>query len=88
MKLIILYRPNSEHATLVESFSERILNALPNASIENIDVDSPEGIAKLEVYGIMQFPAVLIVADNGSLVDIWLGDALPSVDQVVDSLKR
>jgi hypothetical protein len=88
MKLIILYRPNSEHATLVESFSERVLNTLPSASIENIDVDSPQGIAKLEIYGILQFPAVLIVADNGSLIDAWTGDMLPTVDQVVDSLRR
>jgi hypothetical protein len=88
MKLIILYRPKSEHSTLVESFSERIVDIMPEATIEKIDVDSPDGIMKLELYGIYQFPAIMIIASDGSLIDIWTGDLLPPVDQVVSSLRR
>jgi hypothetical protein len=88
MKLVILYRPKSEHSTLVESFSERIVDVMPEATVEKIDVDSPDGIMKLEAYGIYQFPAILIIANDGSLIDTWTGDFLPSVDQVADSLRR
>ena len=61
---------------------------MPDATVEKIDVDSPDGIMKLETYGIYQFPAIMIIADNGSFIDAWMGDILPSVDQVVDSLRR
>ena len=88
MKLVILYRPNSEHSTLVESFSERVLSAMPEAAIENVDIDSPEGIMELETYGIMQFPALLVLADSGLLVNSWVGDLMPPVELVVDSLRK
>jgi hypothetical protein len=88
MKLVILYRPNSEHATLVESFSERLLSAMPEASVDNIDIDNPEGISLLETYGIMQFPALLVIADNGSMINSWLGDLLPPVELVIDNLRK
>ena len=88
MKLVILYRPDSEHSTLVESFSERLLSAMPEATIENVDIDSPEGISFLEAYGIMQFPALLVVADNGSMINSWLGDSLPPVELVIDNLRK
>ncbi len=88
MKLVLLYRPKSEHSTLVESFGERVESAMSNVEIEKVDVDSPEGTTLLETYGIFQFPTVMVMANNGSLLDIWKGDLLPPVDVVVASLRR
>ena len=88
MKLVILYRPNSEHSTLIESFSERLLNAMPEASVENVDIDSQEGVSLLEAYGIVQFPALLVLAENGLLINSWLGDLLPPLELVIDNLRK
>jgi hypothetical protein len=61
---------------------------MPEASVENVDIDSQEGVSLLEAYGIMQFPALLVLAENGLLINSWLGDLLPPLELVIDNLRK
>ncbi|HZM64099.1 MAG TPA: hypothetical protein VFB59_03120 [Candidatus Saccharimonadales bacterium] len=84
MKLVILYRPNSEHASEVEAFVRDFQRQFFEAGkkIEMISIDSREGVAKSELYGIMQFPCILAVENNGALINAWVGLPLPLMNDV------
>jgi hypothetical protein len=83
MKLVILYRPNSEHATEVESYARDFEHRHDLADRTRlVSVDDRDGAALASLYGIMDFPAILAMADNGSILNIWCGEPLPLMDEV------
>lgn len=84
MKLLVLYRPRSEIARLVEEFLRELRQThdLDNRRLEILDYDSREGSATASIYDIMAQPAFLIVHDDGSYVKHWEGSALPLQDEV------
>lgn len=78
--IYILYRPNSEHERKVAELKERLERRRINPEL--VDVDSREGAAKVQAYGIMQYPAVLAVRDSdGQSIQTWSGH-LPTVSDV------
>lgn len=81
MKVLILYRPNSEHDTAVQGFL-REYKARTNRDIELISLDTPEGADRAKVYGIVEYPAILAMGDDGQLQKAWQGDTLPLIDEV------
>lgn len=82
MKVVILYRPDSEHARAVDTFSHDFQNRYQESRLEIINVDSREGIAMASLYDIMRFPAILAMSGDGGLQKYWEGDALPLIDEV------
>lgn len=81
MKAVILYRPDSEDARAVEEFV-REFTRRTNRDIELIDIDTVEGTNMAELYDIMQYPAVVVIKDDGALVKHWVGVPLPLVNDV------
>ena len=81
MKIVVLYRPRSEFATDVEDFIREFQNR-HNINIETLDMETREGIETATVYGIMQYPAVLVTRDDGTLQKDWQGPKLPLLDEV------
>lgn len=83
VKLLILYKPRSEHAHTVAAFVHDFqANHDTAARIELVDADSREGIATGILYDIMQYPALLVLRNDGSVLKSWEGDAMPLMDEV------
>lgn len=82
MKVLILYRPHSEQATIIETFIRDYKSRHDAGRIETIDVDSREGIAEAILYDVMRYPAILALRDDGSVIKSWEGDELPLMDEV------
>lgn len=82
MKVVILYRPVSEHATAVESFMRDFKKRNPGISLETINVDARDGVALASLYDIMRYPAILALSDDGTLLHLWNDDSLPMMDEV------
>ncbi|HEV2403319.1 MAG TPA: hypothetical protein VGS08_03900 [Candidatus Saccharimonadales bacterium] len=86
MKLLILYRPNSEHATAVEGFAhdfQRLHDI--GKKLEILSINTRDGAATANLYDIMSYPAILALADDGSVRNAWQGQ-LPLMDEVVGYL--
>lgn len=81
MKVIILYRPNSEYARSVEEFVQEF-KVRTGKDIQIIDVDSKEGAEKAKLYDTVQQPAVLVISDDGQLIKSWIGENLPLINEV------
>lgn len=81
MKTLILYRPGSEHSTMVESYLHDF-KAQTGKTIPTLNVDTPQGIALCELYEIMQYPAVLVTDQEGHVQNLWVGDQLPRISEL------
>lgn len=84
MKVLVLYRPNSEYARVVEEFI-RNFEARTDGShrLEVLNLDSRDGNAIAMLYDVMQYPAVLVLQGDGSLQKSWEGGTMPLIDEVV-----
>lgn len=84
MKLLVVYRPDSEYSRSVESFVHDFQNRHGSIvrQVETLSSQSREGMAMMSLYDIMQQPALLALADDGSLVQHWVGSELPLMDEV------
>jgi hypothetical protein len=83
MKVMILYRPNSEHATVVESFVRDFQHQHDfGERVELLSMDTRDGAATASLYDIWQFPTVMAVSDDGRMLNMWQGQPLPLMDEV------
>jgi hypothetical protein len=87
MKLLILYRPRTEFARSVEEFVQNLERIYPGNNVALTDANSIEGSHQAELYDIMQFPAMLVLGEDGSVVNSWIGPELPLIDDVVGYLR-
>lgn len=84
MKVLVLYRPNSEHGRSIESFIRdfKYQHEASAGVLDVLDIDTRDGVATASLYDVMQYPAVLVLADDGQLLKSWQGDNLPLMDEV------
>jgi hypothetical protein len=87
MKLLIFYRPNSEHARSVETFIHDFQAQYSmGAKIETMDLDTKDGAAMASLYDVLRYPAFLATAEDGVLVRAWEGEELPLMQDVASYL--
>ena len=82
MKLLVLYRANSEHSRSVEEFIGYFKQRDSQTEVELLDVDSVAGSSQAALYDVVQYPAILALQTDGSLQKLWQGEQLPLVDEV------
>jgi hypothetical protein len=83
VKLLILYRPNSEHATQVEAFVRDFQHQYElGRKVELLSLNTRDGAATASLYDVMSYPAIMVLANDGSILNIWQGIPLPLMDEV------
>ncbi len=83
MKVLILYRPNSEHATTVESFVRDFEHQHDVGNkIELMSVNTREGAATASLYDVWQYPSIMVLGDDGRMLNMWQGEQLPLMDEI------
>lgn len=85
MKVLVLYKKNSEHYPAIEDYVKDLRERLNNTNvrIEFLNADTREGSAMASIYDIFSFPAILVLQMNGSTQNSWEGEELPSIDEVL-----
>jgi hypothetical protein len=88
MKLLVLYRSHSEYGTPVETFLREFRYQYTTLAdrLEVLEFDSREGVAKAKVYDVLEAPAMLVLAEDGSVVNSWIGSELPQLSTVASYL--
>lgn len=87
MKAVALYRPNSEFARVVEEYA-RDFERRGGQALELVSLDTVEGADIARLYGIVQYPALLVIRDDGQLLKDWQGELLPLMDEVNGYLRQ
>ncbi len=80
--MVILYRPHSEQSTSVETFAHDYQVRHGSGHLDMVNVDGREGLALTRLYDIMAFPAIMAMATDGTLLQLWQGAQLPLMDEV------
>ena len=83
MKVVILYRPNSEHGRRVEEFERVYKYRHADTRLELINIDTREGSSMASLYDIMEYPAILVLQTDGYAQKVWQGEIMPMMDEVV-----
>ena len=83
MKVLVLYRPNSDHGRVVEEFIHNFQSQHRDERLEVLNIDSRDGSATASLYDVMQYPAILVLQGDGYLHKVWQGTQLPLIDEVV-----
>ncbi len=83
MRVIVLYRPNSEHARRVEEYIADFQRFHPGESIETQNIDSIDGSRMAQLYEIMEYPAVMALSNDGIMQQMWVGvDKMPLMNDL------
>lgn len=81
MRIVIVYRKDSEHRAAVEAFL-RDYHQQTGGDIEELDPDSREGINFCSVRDIVEYPTIVALAPDGSVYQEWRGAMLPTIGEV------
>jgi len=81
MKVLVLYRPNSEHGRETEEYVHDY-QSRHSDRVEMVSVDTREGSALASLYDVVQYPAILVLREDGYPQQMWQGAALPLMDEV------
>lgn len=81
MKVIMLYKPHSEFARGAEEYVHEFERRTAK-TIESVNFDSPEGAHLAELYGVVDHPTFLAIADDGQLLHAWAGKPLPLINEI------
>ena len=85
MKALALYHQDSETARPLEEFA-RALESRTGMKLELISLETPAGDDKSQVYGVVDYPAIIVTTDEGAMQKLWQGSQLPLIDEVVSYL--
>lgn len=67
---------------MVEEFIHDYQVRHEGGRLEAVNVDSREGSAQASLYDVMQYPTILALRDDGSVLQEWEGNQLPLMDEV------
>lgn len=85
MKTIILYHPKSEFARSVEEYAHDF-ERQKGVEIDLTSLETKEGAYRATLYGIVKYPALLVLRDNNDLINKWEGVPLPLMNEVAGYL--
>lgn len=81
MKAVVVYRSDSEHGRVVETFLQDFARQTGRV-LETLDPDTSEGAGACRTYDIVEYPSVLALSDDGQLQTMWRGVPLPTISEV------
>ncbi len=84
MKVLVLYQPHSEHRIVVEELVREYKRLYPSSVVELLDVEQEDGTAMAKLYGIVRYPSLLVLRDDGLMIQSWEGEAeLPRPEDII-----
>lgn len=85
MKVCILYHPQSEFARMVEDYA-RDFEHSRGRKVDLVSLETREGAATASLYDVVNYPALMVLGDDGQVQKLWEGDKLPLMDEVAGYL--
>jgi hypothetical protein len=82
MRLLILYRPHSDHGRMIEEFVREYQRRHQANHLEVLNIDTRDGSATASLYDIVQYPAIMVLQNDGNVQQMWQGDSLPLMEEV------
>ena len=81
MKVIVVYKSQSEQAREVEDYL-RDFSRQTGHDLETLDPETKTGIDLCRTYDIMEYPTLVALSDDGQMQNMWSGLPLPTISEV------
>mgnify|MGYP001438326356 CR=1 FL=1 len=81
MKVVIVFKPESEHARAVSDFLHEF-HRQTGRELEMVNPETKEGDAFCRTYDVVEYPTMLALGDDGVMQQTWRGLPLPTISEV------
>lgn len=81
MRVVVVYKDGTDYAREVADFLHDFEHQTGH-TLEGMDPDTAEGTHFCETYGIVQYPTVIALTDEGVMQQIWRGLPMPTIMEV------
>lgn len=81
MRVIVLYHQNTEQESLVKDYVAEF-ERFKRAKLELMSLETVQGAEYARLYDVVQYPAVIAMADDGSMQRMWQGSGMPLMDEL------
>ena len=81
MKVVIVYKEESDHARAVLDFL-RDFKRQTGHDLERLNPESIAGEQFCRAYDIVQYPTVIAISDSSVMQNTWTGLPLPTIGEV------
>ena len=85
MRAICIYRDNQDYTRSVTEFIENVRRQTGHV-IESMDPDTHTDFCK--TYDIVEYPTIIVLDNQGSVLNMWRGRELPLIDEVLFYMTR
>lgn len=81
MRTVCVWREDEDYSRAVSEWI-REFEHRTGREIENINPDTREGESLCGTYDVVEYPTILVLGEDGSVVVSWRGRTLPLFDEV------
>ena len=81
MKVVVVYRSDSEHGRTVEEYLRDFSRQTGN-TVDTLNPDTADGASFCRTYDIVEYPTVIALADDGQMQSNWRGLPLPTISEL------
>lgn len=81
MKVVVVWRDNTEYARSVATFMDDFARQTGRV-LEQLDPDTKDGESFCRAYDIVEYPSIVALSDDGHLQQLWKGATLPTISEV------
>lgn len=81
MKVVIVYKEESDHARTVLDFL-RDFKRQTGRDLETLNPESLQGEQFCRAYDIVEYPTVIAISDSAVMQNTWTGLPLPTISEV------
>ena len=82
MRVIIVFTEFSDHAREVFEWQEEF-ERRTGREAETLNPETKEGEGFCMAHGVMEYPTILVMAEDGKVLEEWRGTPLPQIDTVM-----
>ena len=80
MRVVCIFRDNEDYSRTVTEYLENFYRRT-GRQIETMNPD--ENVKFCETYDIVEYPTILALDNQGSVLNMWRGQDLPLMDEIV-----
>lgn len=81
MRVVIIWRDNTDYARTVIDWL-RDFELRTGTTIESLSPDEPAGESLCRAYDIVEYPTMLALDNDGSVLSMWRGTSMPRIGDV------
>lgn len=81
MKVVIIYKEESDHARTVLDFL-RDFERQTGHALETLNPETADGAQFCRTYDVVEYPTVLALSDDSVMQNMWRGLPLPTISEV------